>query len=216
MAARPQTPRAARRRAVGAVVALAAVLLVAACGSSSSDDASESPATPTPATTPMDAADAAPALRMTGQGLRGNPPNMYFVRITSQLNMSLAEDGNTVWSVTRGIPVRFSHDRAECRYPAIDEAEFTSIAGQVLWSATPPRDFPGNGTWGFLGTRADADAGTLKATTYTYDSGGRVTLTLDAQDRPVYAQAPRGPFTIVYGRYSVATVANAEGLPACP
>ncbi len=207
------TDRRPLRSAAAAVVTIAAVLAVAACGSSSSDNASESPATPT--TTPMAASDAAPALRMTGQGLRGDPPNMYFARITSQLNMSLDEDGNTVWSVTRGVPVRFSHDRAECRYPAIDEAEFTSIAGQVLWSATPPRDFPDNGTWGFLGTRADADAGTLKATSYTYDSDGRVTLTLDVQDRPVYAQAPRGPFQIVYGRYSVATVANAESLPAC-
>ena len=86
----------------------------------------------------------------------------------------------------------------------------------MLWSTTPPRDFPANGTWGFLGTRSDADAGSEGAgNTWVYDSGGRVTLTLDAKGRPSYATAPRGPFTVVYGRYGIATVAKAETLPAC-
>lgn len=202
-----------RRRAAAAVAALAAALAVAACGSSSSDDASGSG---TPGTTPMEASDAAPALRMNGTGLRGDPPNMYFARDTSRLDMSLQQDGNTVWSVTDGVPVRFSHDRPDCRYPQITADEFSSIASEVLWSAaTPPRDFPDNGTWGFLGTRADADTGSTTAASFTYDSGGRVTLKLDVQGRPVYATAPRGPFTIVYGRYNIATVANAENLPAC-
>lgn len=212
----PMTIRLPRRRAaaVAAAVAVAAALVVAACGSSSSDDATQGSAAT--GTTPMDALDAAPALRMDGAGLRGQPPNMHFARDTARLDMSLAEDGNTVWSVTGGVPVRFSHDRPECRFPAVTESEFSSIASQVLWSATPPRAFPANGTWGFLGTRADADAGG-KGTgkTWVYDSDGKVTLTLDAKGRPSYATARRGPFTIVYGRYGIATVANAEGLPAC-
>ena len=203
-----------RRRATAAAAAVAAALALAACGSSSSDDDAQAPAAT--GTTPMDALDAAPALRVDGAGLRGSPPNMHFARDTARLDMSLAEDGNTVWSVTGGVPVRFAHDRPECRYPAVSEADFPSIASQVLWSATPPRSFPANGTWGFLGTRADADAG-AKGTgnTWTYQSDGKVTLTLDARGRPSYATAPRGPFTIVYGRYSIATVAKAETLPAC-
>lgn len=206
------TIRLHRRRALGAAAAVVAALAVTACGSSSSDDA-QGTAT---GSTPMDALDAAPALRVDGAGLRGSPPNMHFVRDTARLDMSLAEDGNTVWSVTGGVPVTFSHDRPECRYPAVTEADFASIASQVLWSTTPPRSFPSNGTWGFLGTRADADAGGEgTGNTWVYESDGKVTLTLDARGRPSYATAPRGPFTIVYGRYSIATVAKAETLPAC-
>jgi hypothetical protein len=208
------TIRLHRRHAAAVAAAAAAALALAACGSSSSDDAGQ--ASGASGTTPMDALDAAPALRVDGAGLRGSPPNMHFVRDTARLDMSLAEDGNTVWSVTGGVPVRFSHDRPECRYPAVSASDFGSIASQVLWSATPPRSFPANGTWGFLGTRADADAGAEGAgNTYVYESDGKVTLTLDAKGRPAYATAPRGPFTIVYGRYSIATVGNASGLPAC-
>jgi hypothetical protein len=163
----------------------------------------------------MESADAAPALRMDGVGLRGDPPNMRFARDTPRLDMSLAEDGLTVWSVTDGVPVEFARDRPQCRHPELTAAEFSAIASQVLWSATAPRDFPANGTWGFLGSRADADAGDLGPTTFTYESDGTVTLTLDAKDRPVYATTGRGPFTITYGRYGIATVANAAGLPAC-
>jgi hypothetical protein len=208
----PDRLRGTGRRTAAAVAALAAAVTLAACGSSS-DDATGGPATS--GSTPMVASDAAPALRMDGVGLRGDPPNMRFARDTPRGDMSLDEDGNTVWSVTDGVPVRFAHDRPECRFPAITAAEFDAIASQVLWSTSPPRDFPANGTWGFLGARADADAGSGNATSFTYDSGGRVTLKLDVQGRPVYATAPRGPFTIVYGRYNIATVANAEGLPAC-
>lgn len=202
------------RSAAVAVATLAVALAVAACGSSS-DEPPQGSGPATPGTTPMDASDAANALRIDGVGLRGDPPNMRFARDTSRLDMSLDQDGNTVWSVTGGVPVGFSRDRPECRYPEITAAEFSSIASQVLWSAAPPRNFPANGTWGFLGTRADADAGSGNATRFTYDSGGKVTLSLDVQGRPVYATAPRGPFTIVYGRYNIATVANAGSLPAC-
>jgi hypothetical protein len=205
------TIRLRPRRAAAAAAALAAALAVAA-GGSSSDDSPQGAASP--GSTPMEASDAAPALRMDGLGLRGDPPNMRFARDTPRLDMSLDEDGDTVWSVTDGVPVRFSHDRPGCRYPEITPAEFDSIASQVLWSTTPPRSFP-EGTWGFLGTRADADAGSGGAAGYTYDSGGRVTLELDVRGRPVHATAPRGPFTIVYGRYAIATVADAERLPAC-
>jgi hypothetical protein len=205
------TIRVHRRHAAGAAIAVAAALAVAACGSSSSDDAGAAAGS-----TPMDALDAAPALRVDGAGLRGSPPNMHFARDSARLDMSLAEDGNTVWSVTGGVPVRFSHDRPDCRYPAVSASDFASIASQVLWSTTPPRSFPANGTWGFLGTRADADAGAKGAgNTWVYQSDGKVTLTLDARGKPSYATAPRGPFTIVYGRYSIATVAKAETLPAC-
>ncbi|MGE0025499.1 MAG: hypothetical protein AB7O78_05315 [Thermoleophilia bacterium] len=203
------TPRRPPRIAAVVVATLAVALAAAACGSSSDEAAQGS------GTTPMEASDAAPALRMDGVGLRGDPPNMRFARDTPRLDMSLDQDGNTVWSVTDGVPVRFSRDRPDCRYPAITANEFDDIASQVLWSATPPRDFPDDGEWGFLGTRADADAGSGSAANFTYYSGGRVTLKLDVQGRPVYATAPRGPFTIVYGRYDIATVANAESLPAC-
>jgi hypothetical protein len=199
------------RRAAAAAAALAAALALAACGSSSD----ESPQGPATGSTPMEASDNAPALLMEGLGLRGDPPNMRFARDTPRLDMSLAEDGNTVWSVTEGVPVRFSRDRPECRYPEVGAAEFSSIASQVLWSATPPLDFPDDGTWGFLGTRADADAGTTTGGRFTYDSDGPVTLSLDVQGRPVYATTRRGPFTLVYGRYDIATVANAGSLPAC-
>ena len=201
-----------RSRLAGAVAALAAALLVAACGSSSDDPSGGSAS----GTTPMEASDAAPALLMDGVGLRGDPPNMRFARDTSRgLDMSLDEDGLTVWSVSDGVPVRFANDRPDCRYPEITAAEYSSIDSQVLWSTTPPRAFPDDGTWGFLGTRADADAGSGSAANFTYDSGGRVTLKLDVQGRPVYATAPRGPFTIAYGRYNIATVADAGSLPAC-
>lgn len=203
------TQRRPPRSAAVAVATLAVALTVAACGSSSQEPAQGSGATP------MEASDAAPALRMDGVGLRGDPPNMRFARDTPRLDMSLDQDGNTVWSVTDGVPVRFDRDRPDCRYPAVTADEFDAIAGQVLWSTTPPRDFPANGTWGFLGTRADTDTGTTTAASFTYDSGGRVTLKLDVQGRPISATAPRGPFTIVYGRYNIATVANAGSLPAC-
>jgi len=201
------------RRIAAALAAIAAALAVAACGSSSDDSPPEAGAAA--GATPMAAADAAQALLMEGIGLRGDPPNMRFARDAARLDMSLAEDGNTVWSVTDGVPVRFSRDRPECRYPEVTAAEFSSIASEVLWSATPPRDFPANGTWGFLGTRADADAGSTTGGRFTYESDGTVTLSLDVQGRPVYATTRRGPFTIVYGRYNIATVANAESLPAC-
>ena len=182
---RPRT-RAGRRRAAGAAVMLAAALTAAGCGSSSTPPASQ-----TTRPTPMEVADAAPAVRMDGVGLRGDPPNMRFARDSSRLDMSLAQDGATVWSVTGGVPMRFSHDRPECRYPSVTASEFSSIASQVLWSATPPRGFPDNGTWGFLGTRADADAGAYGRSTFTYDSDGAVKLTLDVKDRPVSATTPR-------------------------
>ena len=110
---------------------------------------------------------------------------------------------------------RFAHDRPQCRYPAVTASEFSSIASQVLWSATPPRDSPDNGTWGFLGTRADADAGTFGRSTFAYDSDGAVKLTLDVKDRPVSATTPRGPFTLSFARYTIATVGNATSLPSC-
>jgi hypothetical protein len=208
------TTRPRSLRTAAAVATLAAAFAVAACGSSSADAApAGGPGSAGP--TPMAAADAAPALLMEGIGLRGDPPNMRFARDTSRRDKSLAQDGDAGWSVTDGVPVRVSRDRRACRYPEVGDEEFASIASQVLWSATPPRSFPDNGTWGFLGTRADADAGSTTAASFTYDSGGRVTLKLDAQGRPVYATAPRGPFTIVYGRYNIATVANAGSLPAC-
>ena len=213
MAERPQSRiHAARRCAVGGAVALAAALAVAGCGSSSGDSPQ---AADTSRPTPMELTDAATAVRMDGVGLRGNPPNMRFARDSSRLDMSLAQDGETVWSVTGGVPVRFTRDRAECRYPAVTASEFSDIASQVLWSATPPRDFPDNGTWGWLGTRADADAGTYGSRLFTYDSGGAVRLTLDVQDRPVSATTPRGPFTLSFAKYSIATVGNAAGLPSC-
>ena len=90
----------------------------------------------------------------------------------------------------RGVPVRFARDRPECRYPPVTASEFASIASQVLWSATPPRDFPDNGTWGFLGTRADADAGAYGRQAFTYDSGGAVRLTLDVQGPPGLGDDP--------------------------
>ena len=109
--------------------------------------------------------------------------------------------------------MRFARDRPECRYPPVTASDFSSIASQVLWSATPPRDFPDNGTWGFLGARADADVGAFGRNTFTYDSDGAVKLTLDVKDRPVSATAPRGPFTLSFARYTIATVGNAESLP---
>jgi hypothetical protein len=127
--------------------------------------------------------------------------------------MSLDVDGNTVWSVTDGVPVRFTHDRPDCRYPEVTAEQFSSIASPVLWSTTPPRNFP-EGTWGFLGTRADADAGSGSAANDTYDSGGRVTLKLDVQ--AARSTRPRlAGRSIVSGRYNIATVANVGNLPAC-
>lgn len=214
MAQRPHSRTSAgRRRAAGAALALAAALAAAGCGSSSTAPSSQTAAAPR--STPMELTDAAPALRMDAVGLRGDPPNMRFARDSSRLDMSLAQDGSTVWSVTGGVPVRFARDRPECRYPAVTASQFDSIASQVLWSATPPRDFPGNGTWGFLGTRAGADAGTFGRSTFTYDSDGAVTLTLDVKDRPVSATTPRGPFTLSFARYTIATVGNAASLPSC-
>ena len=194
-------------------MAFAALLAAAGCGSSSTAPSSQTATANRP--TPMEVADAAPALRMDGAGLRGDPPNMRFARDSSRLDMSLAEGGLTVWSVTGGIPVRFARDRPECRYPPVTASDFSSIASQVLWSATPPRDFPDNGTWGFLGARADADVGAFGRNTFTYDSDGAVKLTLDVKDRPVSATAPRGPFTLSFARYTIATVGNAESLPGC-
>jgi hypothetical protein len=213
MAERHQSRTSARRPHVaGAAVALAVALAVAGCGSST-DDSSQAPGTSRP--TPMENTDAATAVRMDGVGLRGNPPNMRFARDSSRLDMSLAQDGETVWSVTGGVPVRFTRDRPECRYPAVTASQFSAIASQVLWSETPPRDFPDNGTWGWLGARADADAGTYDRQVFTYDSGGAVRLTLDVQDRPVSATTPRGPFTLSFAKYSIATVGNAASLPSC-
>ena len=196
------------------MVALATALsAVAGCGSSS-----ESPATQAATAaraTPMELTDAAPALRVEAIGLRGDPPNMRFARDSSRLDMSLAEDGLTVWSVTGGVPVRFANDRPQCRYPAVTAPEFASIASQVLWAARTPRGFPDTGTWGFLGTRADADAGVFGSRSFTYDSGGTVTLSLDTRDRPASATAPRGPFTFSFARHTIATVGNAASLPGC-
>jgi len=42
-----------------------------------------------------------------------------------------------------------------------------------------------------------------------------VRLTLDVKDRPVSATTPRGPFTLSFARYTIATVGNAESLPNC-
>lgn len=193
--------------------ALAGVaLLVTGCGSSASDGADTSEAR----ATPMQITAQQPALRMEGLALRGTPVNMRFARDSDRLDMSLAQDGLTVWSVTGGVPVLFERDRPTCRYPTISRALFDDIASQVLWSASPPADFPDSGTWGFLGTRADADRGAYGRRSFDYDSGGRVSLGLDAKDRPVSATAPRGPFTLSFARYSIATVGDAAGLPDCP
>lgn len=196
------------------MVALAAALAAAAgCGSSS--EAPSTQAATAARATPMELTDAAPALRVEAIGLRGDPPNMRFARDSSRLDMSLAEDGLTAWSVTGGVPVRFANDRPQCRYPAITASEFASIASQVLWAARTPRGFPDTGTWGFLGTTADADAGVFGGRSFTYDSGGTVNLSLDTRDRPASATAPRGPFTFSFARHTIATVGNAASLPGC-
>ena len=75
--------------------------------------------------------------------------------------------------------------------------------------------FPYTGTWGFLGARADADARAFRANTSTYDSGGAVRLDARREGPPGLATTPRGPFTLSFARYTIATVGNAESLPSC-
>ena len=195
--------------AVAALLA-AGVVVVAGCG-----DGGDAGAGSSDGATPMAAVAAESYLRFTGTGLRGVPANMRFARDSPKQDMSLSEDGTVRWSVTGGVPVRFRNDRPQCRYPALTEAQFADVASQVLWSERPPADFPDTGTWGFLGTRADAEAGHEDGSTYRYTSGGEVVLRLDARGRPLSATTDRGPFTLDYGRWEVTTVRNAGSLPPC-
>lgn len=198
-----------RRTSLSAVAALSAagVLMLAGCGDDGAGGSGGA--------TPMAVVATESYLRFTGTGLRGRPANMRFARDTPKQDMSLSEDGATRWSVTDGVPVRFRNDRPECRYPALSEAQFADIASQVLWSERPPADFPSTGTWGFLGTRADAETGRRDGDTYRYTSGGEVVLRLDRQARPLSATTKRGPFTLDYGRWEVTTVRDAGSLAAC-